>query len=136
MSASGDGLEPRRGEMSPAEREALKRRAESIGKRLDEVKARTAPMTSEESRRRGSAMGQAFRISIELVAGVAVGGFIGWVLDRHVFGFQFPAMFMLFLVLGFAAGLLNVIRSARRMQAEAEPLQRQGRAVKDDEDES
>ena len=76
-------------------------------------------------------MGQAFKISVELVAGVAVGGFIGWVLDRHVFGFKFPAMLMLFIILGFAAGMLNTICSARRMQAAAEPMQRKAPSVVD-----
>jgi ATP synthase protein I len=38
--------------------------------------------------------------------------------------------------LGFAAGLSNVIRTARRMQAEAEPLQRGAASVPDDEDDA
>jgi F0F1-type ATP synthase assembly protein I len=32
----------------------------------------------------GAALGQALRLGIELVAGVAVGGFIGWWLDRFL----------------------------------------------------
>lgn len=123
MSGSGNGSEPRRGDFSPAERDAIKQRAEAIGKHLDEVKARRTTPSASEQKARGAAMGQAFKITIELIAGVAVGGFIGWVLDRHVFGFRFPAMLMLFLLLGFAAGLLNTIRAARRLQAVAEPLQ-------------
>jgi F0F1-type ATP synthase assembly protein I len=38
------------------------------------------------------------------------------------------------LLLGFAAGMSNVLRTARRMQAEAEPLQRAAKPVEDDED--
>jgi F0F1-type ATP synthase assembly protein I len=41
---------------------------------------------------------------------------------------------IVFLMLGFAAGLMNVVRTARRMQAEAEPLQRAAKPVTDDED--
>lgn len=118
--------------MSPAERDALRKRAEAIGKRLDDVKARKAPMTEDERRSRSSALGQAFKISVELIAGVAVGGGIGWFLDQHL-GTR-PWLLVLFLVLGFAAGLLNTIRSARRMQAQAEPLQRKSPSVADDED--
>lgn len=132
--SSGNGSEPGRGEISPAEREAFKRRAESLGKHLDEVKARKVPMTAEEARARGSALGQAFKISVELVAGVGVGGFIGWALDRQL-GTK-PWLFVLFLMLGFTAGLLNVIRSARKMQAEAEPLQRKAKSVKDDDEDT
>lgn len=136
MSKAGDGSDgsaPQRGEISPVEREALRQRAEAIGKRLDDVQARkSAPMSAEDSRARGNALGQAFKISIELVAGVAVGGFIGWVLDRQL-GTR-PWLLILFLMLGFAAGMLNTIRSARRMQAQSEPMQRKAPSVKDDED--
>jgi hypothetical protein len=38
-------------------------------------------------------------------------------------------------MLGFAGGLMNVIRTARQMQTAAEPLQRAARPAKDDEDE-
>ena len=135
MSSSGNGSDPRRGEISPEDREALKRRAEAIGKHLGEVQSRKSPtssMSDEEQKARGSAMGQAFKISVELVAGVAVGGFIGWVIDRQL-GTK-PWLFIVFLVLGFAAGMLNTIRSARKMQASAEPMQRRAPSVKDDEE--
>jgi ATP synthase protein I len=79
-------------------------------------------------------MGQAFRIVAELVVGVAVGGFIGYTLDRWLGAT--PWLLVLGLMLGFAAGLMNVIRTARQMQAGAEPLQRAAKPAKDDEDES
>lgn len=78
-------------------------------------------------------MGQAMKIAIELVVGIAVGGFIGKVLDDQ-FG-SAPWLLILFLMLGFAAGLLNIVRIARRLQAEAEPLQRNAKAVPDDDEE-
>ena len=95
-------------------------------------------MSDEEQRARGSALGQAFKISVELVAGVVVGGFIGWVIDRQL-GTK-PWLFIVFLILGFAAGMLNTIRSARKMQASAESMQRKAPPVKgdakDDDDET
>ena len=132
MSDSDEDHGSGRGEISREDREALKARAARIGSRLEQVKARRAPQL--DSAARGAAFGQAFKIAIELVVGVSFGGLVGWTLDRY-FG-STPWLLVLFLVLGFAAGMLNVVRSARRMQAEAEPLQRAAPSVgSDDEDE-
>jgi ATP synthase protein I len=132
MSVSGKDRDPGRGELSPEDREAFRRRAAELGQRLDDVKERRAP-PSDDPGARGAAMGQAFKIAIDLVVGVGAGGFIGWTLDRQL-GTGGPWFLVLFLVLGFAAGLLNVVRSARRMQARAEPMQRSAPSVTDDED--
>jgi len=132
MSDSGQDHGSGRGEISREDREALKARAAGIGSRLEQVKARRAPQL--DSAARGAALGQAFKIAIELVVGVLFGGLVGWALDRY-FG-STPWLLVLFLVLGFAAGLMNVVRSARRMQAGAEPLQRAAPSVGlNDEDE-
>jgi ATP synthase protein I len=40
---------------------------------------------------------------------------------------------LVFLVFGFCGGMLNVVRTARRMQAEAEPLQRGSPPAKDED---
>jgi ATP synthase protein I len=117
--------------LSPGEREALRRRATELGKRLDEVRTRKAPQTGDP-RARGAAMGEAFKIAVELIVGVVVGGGIGWALDRHLG--TAPWLLIVFLLLGFAAGISNVIRTARRMQAAAEPLQRSAPSVPDDDE--
>lgn len=57
-----------------------------------------------------SAMARGFRLSAELVAGVLVGAGLGWLLDRWL-GIS-PWGMIVFLLLGFAAGVLNVMRSA------------------------
>ena len=62
-------------------------------------------------------MARGLRLSSELVAGVLVGGLIGWLLDRWL-GIS-PWALIVFLLLGFAAGVLNVMRSAGLL---AEPL--------------
>lgn len=134
MSASNGDEHPPRGELSPEEREAFRKRASDLGTRLDKVKAeareKAGPEVDEQAR--GAAMGQAMKISVELVVGIAVGGFIGKVLDDQ-FGTR-PWLLIVFLMLGFAAGLANIVRTARRMQAEVEPLQRSAKAVPDDDD--
>lgn len=135
MSTSGKDENSARGEISPEERDAFKRRASDLGDRLEKVKAEARAKRGSEpaDRARGAALGQAMKIAIELVVGIAVGFFIGKVLDDQ-FGTA-PWLMIAFLMLGFAAGLLNIIRTARRLQAEAEPMQRSAKAVPDDEEE-
>ena len=57
-----------------------------------------------------SALARGFRLSAEFVAGILVGAAIGWLLDRW-FGTAPWGMVML-LLLGFAGGILNMIRAA------------------------
>ena len=135
MASNGNASDPERGTLSPEEREALKKRASQLGKRLEDVRVRKA-QPSAESRARGAAMGDAFKITAELIAGIAVGGGIGWALDRTLG--TAPWLLIVFLILGFAGGMSNVIKSARRMQAMAEPMQRSAPSVpagnEDDDD--
>jgi ATP synthase protein I len=57
-----------------------------------------------------SAIARGFRLSTELVAGVLIGALIGWLIDRGL-GIS-PWGMIVFVLLGFAAGVLNVIRAA------------------------
>ena len=57
-----------------------------------------------------SGYARGFRLTSELVAGVVVGAGLGWLIDRWL-GIS-PWGLMVFLLLGFAAGVLNVMRSA------------------------
>ena len=57
-----------------------------------------------------SALARGFRLSTELVAGVLVGAFIGWALDKWL-GIS-PWGMIVFLLLGLAAGVINVMRAA------------------------
>ena len=59
-------------------------------------------------------MGFAFKLGTELVAAVIVGTIIGFILDTW-FDTK-PWLIIIFFFLGSAAGMLNVIRTARRMQ--------------------
>ena len=54
--------------------------------------------------------GQALKLSSEFIAGVVVGAGIGWIIDRMA-GTS-PWGLIVFLLLGFGAGILNVMRSA------------------------
>ena len=55
-------------------------------------------------------MARGFQLSSELIAGVVVGAGIGWGIDRLLS--TSPFGMIVFLLLGFPAGVVNVIRSA------------------------
>lgn len=61
----------------------------------------------------GNALGLAFRVSVELVSALAVGLGIGWLLDQWFD--TSPWLMLVFLLLGGAAGILNVYRMAKGM---------------------
>jgi len=61
-----------------------------------------------------SSIGAAFKLSTELVAAVAVGTIIGFILDK-TFGTK-PWLIIIFFFVGVVAGIINVVKSARNMQ--------------------
>ena len=90
-----DELEFRRRRL---EAHLAKRRASGVE---GEGKAKTGSLTG---------YGQAFKMSSEFIAGIAVGAGIGWAIDH--FAGTSPWGLIVFLLLGFASGVLNVLRSA------------------------
>ena len=60
-----------------------------------------------------ASLGKALKISTELVASVVVGSTLGFILDNW-FGTK-PWLTISFFFMGVAAGILNVIRSAKSM---------------------
>ena len=61
-----------------------------------------------------SSLGAALKLSTEMVAAVFVGFTIGFILDSW-FDTK-PWLIILFFVIGAIAGMLNIIRTAKRMQ--------------------
>jgi ATP synthase protein I len=111
--------------------DAIRRRLDALGERLKEAQDRHGPAPALQPQSQGAALGQALRLGVELVAGVAIGGFIGWALDR-LLGTA-PFLMVVFLGLGAAAGIMNVVRTAKRMQADAASL-KDLPSVPDDDD--
>ena len=93
-----------------AEEAALSARLQRLGDRLAQQGVSRNVEAGSSSRSDPSALARGFRLSTELVAGVLVGAFIGWALDRWL-GIS-PWGMIVFLLLGFAAGVVNVIRAA------------------------
>ena len=84
--------------------------------RLKIAKSKIKKQLISESEKRGSFMGSAFKLGTELVAAVGVGTIIGFILDSW-FDTK-PWLIIIFFFLGTAAGMLNVFRTANRMQKE------------------
>jgi ATP synthase protein I len=96
----------------PTDEAALSARLRRLGDRLDRIGTTRAKDTGEAPRPTADTSGLArgFRLSTEFVAGVLLGALVGWLLDRwlHIS----PWGLIVFLLLGFAAGVLNVMRAA------------------------
>lgn len=90
---------------------ALSARLQRLGEGLARQRADGPPHDTEADRAAtASGYARGFRLSSELVAGVVVGAGLGWLIDRWL-GLA-PWGLIVFLLLGFAAGVLNVMRSA------------------------
>ena len=87
---------------------------EDFKTRLKIAKSKIKKQLDNDHEKRGSFMGSAFKLGTELVAAVAVGTIIGFILDT-LFDTK-PWLIIIFFFLGAAAGMLNVIRAANRMQ--------------------
>jgi ATP synthase protein I len=95
-----------------ADEAALNARLHRLGERLSHVHPDALSENRQAARPTAdtSALARGFRLSTELVAGVVVGALIGWLLDRGL-GIS-PWGMIVFVLVGFAAGVLNVMRAA------------------------
>ena len=89
---------------------------EDFKTRLKIAKSKIKEQVMSEHEKKGSFMGSAFKLGTELVSAVAVGTIIGFILDSW-FDTK-PWLIIIFFFLGAIAGILNVIRTANRMQKE------------------
>ena len=89
---------------------------EDFKTRLKIAKSKVEKQILNDKQKKGAFMGSAFKLGTELVAAVAVGTIIGFILDNW-FDTK-PWLIIIFFFLGAAAGMLNVIRAATKMQKE------------------
>ena len=82
--------------------------------RLKIAKSKLEKNEIKREGKKGVFLGNAFKLGTELVAAVAVGSIIGFILDNW-FGTK-PWLILIFFFAGVAAGILNVVRSAKKMQ--------------------
>ncbi len=92
----------------------LARRLERLSRAIDAEKREHAE--AEEPKRAGNTdFAYAFRLASEFVAGILVGIALGWGLDR--LAGTSPWGLIGFLLLGFVAGVFNVVRASARISS-------------------
>jgi ATP synthase protein I len=101
MSDTGQGPKPDR----------LRDFEERLQQSVQAQKQKAGPDTTE-----GSAAGLAFRAVTELLVGIVVCMGLGWMADKY-FGTA-PWIMLALMPLGFAAGVVNVMRLSKSKQAE------------------
>ena len=89
---------------------ALRARLDALSRSLDADKAQPEERSPVEDTTLAGAMGLGARVLTEFVAGIGVGALVGWQLDKWL-GTS-PALLIVFLALGTAAGFWNVYRIA------------------------
>jgi ATP synthase protein I len=111
-----DGSENGSRDTPSSDEAALSARLGDLNHRLSEIKGSRKTQAGQTGAESGdqaanaSAMARGLRLSSELVVGVLVGALIGWGLDKLLS--TSPWGMIVFLLLGFAAGVRNVVRSA------------------------
>ena len=86
----------------------------ALGTRLKIAKKKANKNSFTNNKEGTSSLGTALKLSTEIVAAVFVGSIIGFILDNW-FDSK-PWLTIIFFFVGAAAGILNVIRSAKQMQ--------------------
>ena len=105
---------------------ALSARLGSLDHRLSEIRGSRKIGTDQSgneqdaAQAKASAMAVGLRLSSELVAGVLAGAALGWGFDRLLS--TSPWGLIVFLLLGFTAGVINVMRAAGVMAKQSERL--------------
>ena len=87
---------------------------DTLSTRLKIAKKKANRNSFNNDKKDTSSLGTALKLSTEMVAAVLVGSIIGFILDNW-FDSK-PWLTIIFFFIGAAAGILNVIRSAKLMQ--------------------
>ena len=113
-------------DQSSSDEAALSARLGSLEHRLSEIRGDRKVGTDQSgneqdtAQARASAMAIGLRLSSERVAGVLVGAALGWGFDRLLS--TSPWGLIVFLLLGFTAGVMNVMRTAGVMAKQSQRL--------------
>jgi len=99
----------------------LDARRRALGSQIDALTRRTESETKARSAVDTSGFGRGFRYSADFVSGVVAGVLIGWLID-HFVGTK-PWGLIIFIGLGFVAGVTNILRLVEREKQGRDPGQ-------------
>jgi ATP synthase protein I len=109
-------------------------RLKELGSRIAAEKQDRAEAAKPNATYQGASnYSKGYRLASEFVAGTLVGGLIGYGLD-YVVG-TLPLFLIVFLLLGFGAGILNMSRAANRASPTPEELSKMPKPSADDNEE-
>lgn len=116
-----------------ARQDSKRDRLDTLEKKLSASRQRHQHDDSQ-GRANANMLGLAWRLTVEMLAGIGVGGLIGWWIDK-VLGTE-PIFMLLLLVLGMGAGLMNSVRTVSEMRRKQDELDaaRKISAAADDEE--
>ena len=122
-----------RDEKRPDTGSAAGKATADLGARIARARGQRAANAATEQTRTGdmSGMGRGFRLASEFVAAILVGAGLGYIID--MFLPTRPWATVVLLLLGFAAGVLNVVRATRELNADT-AVPSDTPALRDDED--
>ncbi|NBN64401.1 AtpZ/AtpI family protein [Pannonibacter tanglangensis] len=101
----------------------LSARRDKLTRLLDERRRADEKVAAKQASGSTAGLAQAMKLSSEFMAGIAAGGMMGWLLDHWV-GTS-PFGLIVFLLLGFAAGVLNVLRATGQVAEQGQPYSRE-----------
>jgi ATP synthase protein I len=108
-------------------------RLKDLGNRIAAEKVERAEASKPAASYQGASdYSKGYRLASEFVAGVLVGGLIGYGID-YLAG-TLPLFLIVFLLLGFGAGILNMSRAANRTPPTAEELSKMPKPSADEEE--
>lgn len=103
--------------MADDREESLEERRAQLGAKLATKRIEAGKDEADEARAEVSRKGyaQAMKLSSEFISAIVVGAVLGFLLDRFVIKGAVPWGLIVLLLLGFCAGVLNVMRAAGKV---------------------
>ncbi len=95
----------------------MKANLDDLGTRVSAARKANEPETSKGGLNEATTYGIATRLVAELIAGLLIGVFAGWYLDQ-LFNTK-PWLMIVFIIIGAAAGIMNVMRAAKQLMPES-----------------
>lgn len=110
-----------RGSSGDGEEQRVREQSRRLKQKIERAQGQFAAETAAAPRIGGemTGMGRGLRLGTEFIAAILVGAVAGYLLDRWLN--TAPWLMLVMLLIGFAAGVLNVVRAAGDMNRASPP---------------